>query len=128
MSAVIRTKYSVVSAPFEGSTNPVDPALAAVPSKDTPSRTIIWRSPAGTCYRCEVVLVPEPDGRYSVFASDLPGAASQGATEQEALRNIVEALTGALASYKVHGEAIPWSRPEEDLSPSAKIRWVFVNA
>jgi predicted RNase H-like HicB family nuclease len=100
-------------------------ALAAAMS---PSRTITWTTPAGTCYRCEVVLEPEPDGGFSVFASDLPGAASQGATEEDALTNIVESLTGAIASYKAHNEPIPWSRPEEELSPLAKIRWVFVNA
>jgi predicted RNase H-like HicB family nuclease len=41
-----------------------------------------------------VVLSPEPEGGYSVSCPAMPGAVSEGDTRDEALRNIVEAMTG----------------------------------
>jgi predicted RNase H-like HicB family nuclease len=38
------------------------------------------------------------DEAYSVFCSDLPGCWSQGATEQEAIENIQDAITEYLAA------------------------------
>jgi len=37
----------------------------------------------------------------------LPGCISQGATRDEALRNIREAITGYLESLKAHNEPVP---------------------
>jgi antitoxin HicB len=55
-----------------------------------------------------VYLLPEEDGRFSVFAADLPGCVSQGDTEEEALANIQEAFAGCLAAYKDQGRPVPW--------------------
>jgi antitoxin HicB len=39
-----------------------------------------------------VVLQPEKEGGFSAFVPALPGCASQGETEAEAIRNIKEAI------------------------------------
>jgi predicted RNase H-like HicB family nuclease len=64
--------------------------------------------PANTCFECRVGLLPETDGSFSVYAINLPGVASQGENEQEAIANITDALVGALMEYKSDGE-IPWA-------------------
>lgn len=72
--------------------------------------------PPHSCFDCRVALIAESDGGFSVYAINLPGVVSQGETEQEALANIVDALSGALAEYKVFGE-IPWEEAfiEDDI-------------
>lgn len=57
---------------------------------------------------CQVYLLPEEAGGFSVFAADLPGCASQGDTEEEALANIRESLESLLASYREQGRPVPW--------------------
>lgn len=79
-------------------------------------------------FECRVFLEPEEDGGYSVYAPSLPGLASQGETEAEAIANITEAFQGTLAVYKEGGQEVPWlsepiARPQE-----AKERWIVVNA
>lgn len=84
------------------------------------------REPVGRAYQCEVVLEPAEDGQFAVYAAKLPGAASQGATEAEALGNIEEALCGLLKLYLEEGE-IPWTAIDFDVPPNAKRRWIVVN-
>lgn len=60
-------------------------------------------------FRCKVYLIPEGDG-FSVVSATLPGVASQGESEEEALKNIVEAFEGALAVYRERSQPIPWQR------------------
>ncbi len=64
--------------------------------------------PAHTCFECRAGLLREDDGRFSAYAINLPGVASQGDNEGEAISNIVDAITGALIEYKADG-AIPWA-------------------
>jgi predicted RNase H-like HicB family nuclease len=85
-----------------------------------------WHQPQGKVYRCQVYLVPEREGGFSVIASNLPGVASQGDTEEEALRNVVEAFEGVFAVYKESGKDIPWTATREP-EPGATTRWVIVN-
>ena len=40
----------------------------------------------------KVVLEPSDEGGFTVFVPSLPGCISQGETEEEALRNIREAI------------------------------------
>ena len=42
--------------------------------------------------RIKVVLEPQEEGGYTVYAPSLPGCISQGETKKEALRNIKEAI------------------------------------
>jgi antitoxin HicB len=55
----------------------------------------------------DVVLVPESDGGYSVLVPALPGCVSQGATRDEALSMIREAIEGYLESLAAHGDPVP---------------------
>jgi len=88
-----------------------------------------WERYQGDVYRCLVYLIPEEDEGFSVIAAHLPGAASQGDNEQEALSNITEALRGVIDSYKESGHEIPWQKTaREKTDPRAKERWVIVHA
>ncbi|HVA81865.1 MAG TPA: type II toxin-antitoxin system HicB family antitoxin [Candidatus Binataceae bacterium] len=64
-----------------------------------------------TKYR--VLLHRDEDGVFVVEAPALPGCISQGATRQEAVRNISEAIAGYLESLKQHGDPIPEPIDEE---------------
>ena len=54
-----------------------------------------------------VTIEEDEDGLFAVECPSLPGCLSQGATRQEALANIEEAIRGYIASLKKHGEPIP---------------------
>ncbi len=64
--------------------------------------------PNQTCFECRVGLLREADGTFSVYAINLPGVASQGDNEAEAISNIIDALAGVLIEYQSEGE-IPWA-------------------
>jgi predicted RNase H-like HicB family nuclease len=55
----------------------------------------------------KVILQKEHDGGYSVFIPALPGCASQGDTEQEAMVNIKDAIDLYLESLKEDHLPIP---------------------
>ena len=63
-------------------------------------------------HRFKVVLEREPDGGYSVHVPALPGCASQGDNQDEALANIQEAVELYLWSLKEDGLPIPDNDPE----------------
>jgi predicted RNase H-like HicB family nuclease len=60
-----------------------------------------------------VVLQMDEDGVMVAEVPALPGCISQGATRDEALSNIREAITGYLDSLKAHGDPIPPPIDEE---------------
>lgn len=86
-----------------------------------------WRRTAGNVFRCMVHLVPEEDGRLSAIAATLPGVASQGATEEEALANVTEALAAALATYAELRMPIPWTASPPEREAAAQTKWVIVH-
>ncbi|MBI4267373.1 MAG: type II toxin-antitoxin system HicB family antitoxin [Chloroflexi bacterium] len=55
----------------------------------------------------EVVLEPEEDGGFHVYAPSLKGCHSYGSTREEALRNIAEAITLWLESARELGIPVP---------------------
>ena len=57
--------------------------------------------------RYRVMLEPEEDGSFVVWVPALPGCATQGATREEALANVREAIQCYLESCQKHGEPIP---------------------
>ena len=57
--------------------------------------------------RFTVVLQPEVEGGFSVFVPALPGCASQGETDAEALVNIKEAIALYLEGLKADHQPIP---------------------
>jgi predicted RNase H-like HicB family nuclease len=54
-----------------------------------------------------IVLEQESDGRFSVFAPDLPGCASWGDTREEAITHITEAIELWIESAKANDEHVP---------------------
>ncbi|MBI1190016.1 MAG: type II toxin-antitoxin system HicB family antitoxin [Tepidisphaera sp.] len=58
-----------------------------------------------------VVLLPEPEGGYSVQCPALPGCHSQGDTVEEAIANIKEAIELTLEDMAERGEPIPPGGP-----------------
>jgi len=63
--------------------------------------------------RYRVTIEMDEDGVYVAECPSLPGCVSQGATRQEALANIKDAMEGYLESLRKHGEPIPPSIWEE---------------
>ena len=92
------------------------------------TRVSHWDQPTfGTVIECLTYLVPEDDGGYSVFIPSLPGAVSQGETEAEAIRNIVEAFEGVVEVYKERGQPIPWTNTFDPPPENAKERRILLN-
>ncbi|MBI4303724.1 MAG: type II toxin-antitoxin system HicB family antitoxin [Chloroflexi bacterium] len=60
-----------------------------------------------TVQNFEVVLEPEEEGGYHVYAPSLKGCHSYGSTKEEALKNIAEAIALWLESAKELGIVIP---------------------
>ncbi len=54
-----------------------------------------------------IILEQEPDGRFSVYAPDLPGCTSWGETREEAKKHIREAIELWIESAEADGVAIP---------------------
>jgi len=60
-----------------------------------------------------VLIEQDEDGVYVAEVPALPGCISQGATRDEAVKNIMEAITAYLESLAAHGKPIPPSILEE---------------
>ena len=84
-------------------------------------------SPQKACYRCHIRLIREDDGSFSAIVLNLPGAGSCGDTEEEALRNVREAILGVIESYIEAGDEIPWMS-QDDYGIPEGARWIVVNA
>lgn len=61
-------------------------------------------------YVFQVEVVREEDGRWAAVCPSLPGCATWGHTEQEALRNIREAVEVYVEDLVASGEPIPGAR------------------
>jgi len=77
--------------------------------------------------RCTIYLLEEEDGGYSAVAADLPGVASQGETEAEALENIKSAFREVIRCYRDDGRRIPWLGTPMESEPGAITRSVVVH-
>ena len=55
----------------------------------------------------EVFLEEAEEGGYVVTVPALPGCISEGATREEALENIRDAISGYLETLRRHGEPEP---------------------
>jgi predicted RNase H-like HicB family nuclease len=62
-------------------------------------------------YRFTAILLPERDpefaGYYNAIVPALPGCVSYGATKEEALHNIHEAIEGYVEDLEAEGEPVP---------------------
>lgn len=54
-----------------------------------------------------VVIEKADDGSFSVWVPDLPGCASAGDTQDEALAMIRDAIEGHIAVLREHGDPVP---------------------
>ncbi len=79
-------------------------------------------------YRCHLAILREDDGTISVVVLNLPGCGSCGSSEEEAITNCREAISGAVSSYLGDGEDIPWHDPlNYEIPEGAKQKWILVN-
>lgn len=60
-----------------------------------------------------VLIEPDEDGVFVAECPSLPGCVSQGATREEAIINIKDAIAGFLASLAKHNEPVPAPITEE---------------
>jgi antitoxin HicB len=58
-------------------------------------------------YVYAIKLERDEDGAFVATSRDIPEALAEGATEQEALHEMSDALGAALAGYSVEGRALP---------------------
>jgi predicted RNase H-like HicB family nuclease len=63
--------------------------------------------------RYRVLIEPDEDGVYVAEVPSLPGCITQGATREEALSNVREAIGAYLDSLEAHGDPIPPPITEE---------------
>ena len=104
------------------------PALLENESNSTSFVFDVVEWPEQAAYRCHVCLIPEEDGQFSAIVLNLPGAASCGATESEALANVEESILGLIEVYKEHGDSIPWKDyRSEEIPNGVKTHWILVN-
>lgn len=55
----------------------------------------------------EYVLEPQEEGGFLIYVPDLPGVATEGATRDEAVEMLQEALRGYLATMRERGWPLP---------------------
>ncbi len=60
--------------------------------------------------RTYAIVIEDAGGNYSAFAPDVPGCAATGATVEETIGQLREALEFHFESLEEHGEAIPEPR------------------
>jgi predicted RNase H-like HicB family nuclease len=54
-----------------------------------------------------LVVYEDGGSNYSAYVPDLPGCVSTGATREEVVRNIREAITGHLRAMRADGDPLP---------------------
>lgn len=70
-------------------------------------------------YVYPVTLEQDEDGRFVAMAIDVPEAITDGATTEEALREMSDALGTALAGYSLEGREIP--KPSDTLNDAYSV-------
>ncbi|RTK97735.1 MAG: hypothetical protein EKK64_00540 [Neisseriaceae bacterium] len=55
-----------------------------------------------------ISIEKDNDGVYSAIILNLPGCGSCGETEQEAILNAQEAVSGVIEDYQENNERVPW--------------------
>jgi len=58
-------------------------------------------------YHFNVVLRPEPEGRFTAMVPALPGCVTYGRTLAEAREMAKDAASGYIESLRKHGEPVP---------------------
>jgi predicted RNase H-like HicB family nuclease len=107
-----------------------DDVLVAEESVDSQAdrQLVQWLVHQGNVYEVEIRVCPEDDGGFSVHVPTLPGVVSEGETEEDAEKNVREALLALIESYRKDQEAIPWERTSAPPEPGEIVRWIVVHA
>ena len=82
----------------------------AILDNDSNSTAFVYDSvewPRRSAYRCHVCIIPEDDGQITAIVLNLPGTASSGDNEAEALANVEDSIRGLIAMYLDSGDDIP---------------------
>jgi antitoxin HicB len=58
-------------------------------------------------YRYNIMLRPEPEGRYTILVPALPGCVTYGRTVDEAREMAKDVISGYIASLRKHKDPIP---------------------
>jgi predicted RNase H-like HicB family nuclease len=98
-----------------------------MPTRNTATVVFIdgtWLECKPGTYVLRAYLIREDDG-YSIISANIPGLASCGDTEEDAIANFREAAVGILLSYRAAG--IPAPRCEKPRPDYSKMVSVDVN-
>jgi len=60
-----------------------------------------------TRYHFNIILRPEPEGRFTALVPALPGCITYGRTLVEARKMVKDAISGYIESLRKHKEPIP---------------------
>lgn len=58
-------------------------------------------------YKLPLILEPQPEGGYTVTSPLLPELVTEGATVEEALENVKDALAAVIEIYEDTGRQLP---------------------
>ncbi len=64
--------------------------------------------------RYAVIIEKTQDGGYSVYAPDIPGCVGMGATKDEALANMTEAIQFHIEGLRLEGLPVPQPSAEAE--------------
>lgn len=101
-------------------------AIDFIPGESVNLTAESWESRPKS-YRAHILLIPEEDDSVSAIAINLPGVASGGDSEEEAIGNVREAFSLAVASYLESGKTIPWKETTTDDVKDKKHLWIVVH-
>lgn len=93
----------------------------------TPIENAVWIQGMDRVYECRILVCPEDDGEFSAHALRLPGIVSQGASVDEAVKNICDAFGEAIRVYLEGGGGIPWQDIDIERTKGCFERWMLVN-
>ena len=65
-------------------------------------------------HELRAILIPEPEGGFSILSTNFPSAMSQGETKEEAIKNLKESFYGVVECMKEDGKPIVWEQVEID--------------
>ena len=83
------------------------------PGEASNAKVIHWRM-FDPGHRFTLLAVVAEDGkRLMAYSPSLPGAATEGDTQAEAVENLKEAVKGCILAYRDAGEPIPWVEAPE---------------